>query len=81
MNILVRNHLAQPVELHLAERTVVLSPYGTAELSKEEAAERHVRHMCETGWLGAGEQAQPRADTPAREAPPKRAAAKRAHRS
>jgi hypothetical protein len=51
MKTVVRNHLAQPVELHLASRTVVLAPYGHAELDETEAASEHVRHLARAGQL------------------------------
>jgi hypothetical protein len=51
MKTIVRNHMAQPIELHLASRTVVMGPHGHAELDDLEVASEHIRHLKDLGQL------------------------------
>jgi hypothetical protein len=78
MTAMVRNHLAQPVELHLASRTVVVAPYADAELSDAETQSEHVRHLSAAGHLSV--QAAPEAAAPVEPASSPRAPAAKADR-
>jgi len=51
MTTLVRNQRAQPLELHLAGRTIVLAPYGEAEVSAADAAGAQIARLAATGYL------------------------------
>ena len=51
MKTMVRNHLAQPIELHLAARTVVVPPYGHVELEDAESPSEQVQHLSNSGQV------------------------------
>ena len=59
MKTMVRNHLAQPIELHLGARTAVVPPYGDVELEDAEAASQQVQHLNNSGQVTLHPMEQP----------------------